>query len=81
MSRTLELPFKIVDPQIYFIDDTLYVMAGADETGFSNKVYALDDDVWVEKSSMPYTSEYVRGDVYDGISIVQQLMKKKMSIY
>ena len=41
-------------------------MAGADETGFSNKVYALDDDVWVEKSSMPYTSEYVRGDVYDG---------------
>lgn len=66
VSRTLELPFKIVDPQIYFIDDTLYVMAGADETGFSNKVYALDDDVWVEKSSMPYTSEYVRGDVYDG---------------
>ncbi len=25
---------KIVDPQIYFIDDTLYVMAGADETDF-----------------------------------------------
>ena len=37
VSENIGLPFKIVDPQIYFIDDTLYVMAGADETGFSNK--------------------------------------------
>lgn len=57
----VSLPNGIVDPQIFFSDDTMYVVGGVDSDGYSDKVYALEDSAWVQKASMPYASRYMRG--------------------
>lgn len=66
VTGTLHLPQKMIDPQIFFYNDILYIVAGIDESGFSDKVYALEDDEWKQKCSMSYPGEYVRGELYKG---------------
>lgn len=66
VTGSLNLPKKMIDPQAFFYNDTLYVIAGTDENGFSGDVYALENNEWVQKKSMSYISEYVRGEAYKG---------------
>ena len=60
-NYSVSLPTGIVDPQIFFANDVLYVVGGIDRNGFSDKVYALENGVWTQKASMPYASCYMRG--------------------
>ncbi|MDO5397947.1 MAG: kelch repeat-containing protein [bacterium] len=61
----VSLPTGIVDPQIFFSNDTMYVVGGVDSDGYSGKVYALENDIWVQKASMPYASKYMRGKSFN----------------
>lgn len=65
ITGTLSLPEAMIEPQAFFVDNTLYIIGGITYDGYSDKVYALENGSWVQKTSMPYASEYVRGQEYE----------------
>ncbi len=65
ITNTILLPEAIIEPQAFYHNDTLYIVGGITYDGYSDKVYALEDGEWIQKTSMPYVSEYVRGDKYE----------------
>lgn len=62
---SVSLPTGIVDPQIFFSGEIMYVVGGVDEDGYSGKVYALENGTWVQKTST-YASTYMRGKSFNG---------------
>ena len=52
--------------QAFFNNEILYIVGGITEDGYSDSVYAYQDGEWIQKSSMPYVSEYMRGKEYNG---------------
>lgn len=66
VSAFTDLPCEMIDVQAYFYNDILYIIGGTDYNGYSNKVYALENGTWVKKSSMPYSSKYMRGKSCNG---------------
>lgn len=66
VSTTMYLPESLMDVQPFFVDDTLYVVGGIGYDGYSDKVYALENNKWVTKSEIPYKSQYLRGTAYNG---------------
>lgn len=65
VSDTLQLPEALVDPQAVIYNSQMYVIGGIGYDGYSKKVYALENNKWVQKSDMPYASEYMRGTMYE----------------
>lgn len=63
--KTIDMPESLIEPQIFFNEDTLYIVGGIGYKSYSDKVYAYEYDKWVQKANMPYQSEYMRGKGYN----------------
>lgn len=66
VDSIINLPEPMVDVQAFFNNEILYIVGGITEDGYSDSVYAYQDGEWIQKSSMPYVSEYMRGKEYNG---------------
>ena len=66
VDSIINLPKPMVDVQAFFNNEILYIVGGITEDGYSDSVYAYQDGEWIQKSSMPYVSEYMRGKEYNG---------------
>lgn len=66
LLEPIELPKPMMDVQAFFNNDTLYIIGGVNYNGYSDEVYAFENGQWVQKASMPYASEYMRGKGYNG---------------
>lgn len=44
----------------------MYIVGRTGYNGYSDKVYACENNKWTEKASIPYISEYMRGSSYNG---------------
>lgn len=65
ISKAITMPEPLIEPQLFFNDDTLYIVGGTGYKGYSDKIYAYEFEKWVQKASMPYASEYMRGKGYN----------------
>ena len=65
ITKTITMPEPLIEPQLFFNDDTLYIIGGIGYKGYSDKTYAYEFEKWVQKASMPYASEYIRGKGYN----------------
>lgn len=66
VESIIKLPESMVDVQAFFYNEILYIVGGVTDDGYSDKVYAYKNGEWIQKSSMPYVSEYMRGKEYNG---------------
>ena len=65
ISKTITMPESLIEPQLFLNDDILYIVGGTGYKGYSDKIYAYEFEKWVQKTSMPYASEYMRGKGYN----------------